>query len=883
MSLWIVPLFALLSATPVQAEYDRLDCGLRVVVIEDHTLPLVSVQLWFHVGSAHDPPSSPGTTHVARAVLEDRTDAALRLRATGAEFTSDTRRDGCYFATLIPSGFLAYAIGIEAEHLRPTPTSQATLADAVQSAARPASPMLSSARHLLRAAFSESPLAHPPGIVAASLADVTPGVIDAWLERWFIADNATLFVIGAVDAPTVKALVRDAFRDLPRRNTSRAAHAPLPPASNVQLAPSPAADAGVDIAWVTGRVGLFDNACVDVLMEHLCNPIDGPLHEALRDIGCRPPEWSRTAWSNAGLLTLRVDQHPVSRNDHEAIVETVRSQLRAATERVITPIGLNRARAMAKRRWRQQLPDFASRALELARHEVAAGDALLVDLHPRQIARVFVDDVRNAATKLLEARMVILPRTTQQPTTDTAIAPLLDILEPQPANALSSADAYELLLPYAKAVSPIAAPSPPGTLTIHALNNGVTVRSYRIPGATSAVVRTMPHGTGPLYPVFATLMALGARDRSVDAYRDYLTYHGLDLYPRIETPTPGLESRGSNDLVPQMMELQADLLRSPRDDDDAMAAAFQTIVSSFALRRGDPPDFEREEYYVPPGLIGWWPTDGGLPRSPQELRFSARALRDIGAVDVLVVGDVAPEDVRAAAELVWDDWRPAPAPYVWRGKRRYPLRALKDEPRRSVVLGGWIEDPETPFTIHIQETLLDVDLPPVQLDYGWRALGWIFGAAYQRNGALDARREWRWRWLLVEPDWLTYVALPEQQTAIDDIEAFLARSKRLKEGTLPDQHLTLVRRYAICDRLLAMNSVSAIADLLEFGITNPWDTNVLSDDDRLRELLKTMYRVRRRDVVAIGPPEQEIDLSDYSNAPRRQQRSQKPTDDNDSR
>ena len=37
--------------------FEKLSSGLRLCVIEDHALPLVSVQLWFKVGSSFDPPT----------------------------------------------------------------------------------------------------------------------------------------------------------------------------------------------------------------------------------------------------------------------------------------------------------------------------------------------------------------------------------------------------------------------------------------------------------------------------------------------------------------------------------------------------------------------------------------------------------------------------------------------------------------------------------------------------------------------------------------------------------------------------------------------------------------------------------------------------------
>jgi zinc protease len=46
-----------------------LDNGLRVVVQEDSRLPLVAIDLWYHVGSRHDPPGRSGLAHLFEHML----------------------------------------------------------------------------------------------------------------------------------------------------------------------------------------------------------------------------------------------------------------------------------------------------------------------------------------------------------------------------------------------------------------------------------------------------------------------------------------------------------------------------------------------------------------------------------------------------------------------------------------------------------------------------------------------------------------------------------------------------------------------------------------------------------------------------------------------
>ncbi len=67
-----VSLFALASLTPSAAirptklayQLATLPNGLTVVLSEDHSTPIVNVQLWYHVGSRNEKPGRTGFAHL---------------------------------------------------------------------------------------------------------------------------------------------------------------------------------------------------------------------------------------------------------------------------------------------------------------------------------------------------------------------------------------------------------------------------------------------------------------------------------------------------------------------------------------------------------------------------------------------------------------------------------------------------------------------------------------------------------------------------------------------------------------------------------------------------------------------------------------------------
>src|SRR5437667_276303 len=65
-----------LFAAPGVPETRTLPNGLRIVILEDHTLPLVSVSLWTHAGSKDEIETSAGYAHFLEHLVQRGTDTA---------------------------------------------------------------------------------------------------------------------------------------------------------------------------------------------------------------------------------------------------------------------------------------------------------------------------------------------------------------------------------------------------------------------------------------------------------------------------------------------------------------------------------------------------------------------------------------------------------------------------------------------------------------------------------------------------------------------------------------------------------------------------------------------------------------------------------------
>ncbi len=610
-------------------EVSRLDNGLQVVFVPERTAGLVSVQLWYRVGSADDDPRRPGLCQVARTLLELCQEVPEPLRAADVHFESRTLRDACCFAWFLRPDLLDECLRLEAQRMECRTLDRGHVETARRTAAQRARNPDPALSRLLAGAFPDHPYQHPPEWTAESLDDLSPDDVEEFLRRWFVPGNATLLVIGDVQPPVVRELVRRHFGPLPWAEPPRRARFPLPKAETVESPATTGDRAGLDVAWVTGAAGSDESLASACLMQRLCNPVDGPLCAQLLATGCLPPRWRQESWRGAGMaiLTVDIDAQRMGGGGIPNIERIIREVLERAASTVPTEIELNRARALAARAARLRRADFRGRALTLGFYEVVAGDLMLAEWELPRITQLHVADLQHAANDLAHARTVWLRR---------------------------SAEASPSARPYVGIACSNPTSSQPANPQM--LSDFICVTIRPDPASALAVVRTLVTADADIAEAMGALMAVGSNRHSVEQIRDYLSYHGLDIFPVVYRKRVGLESRGPSACVPQMIEVHAELLRQPnRDEATAVDAAEHGQTLQRWLRAAISDD---ADWYVPPGLIGWRPPAEPLT-NPTRVRRALELLGTYRPVEIVVGGNVETAAVLDAIRTAWDGWGPS--------------------------------------------------------------------------------------------------------------------------------------------------------------------------------------------------------------------------------
>ncbi len=586
----MTPLIALvLAATQVldpPPRFETLPNGLRIGVLEDRTLPLVSVQLWLRGGSALDPPSTPGLCQLTRSALVARAGLPQRFTAAGLPLNSQTLRDASNIATIAPSPWLDFVLNIYRDTLAPRELTAGDLETAMPPVAQlRANPI---ERELLATLFEKHAYDEPPDLLGDALRHVTPETANQFAADWFSPAQTTILIIGDVSAIGAIESARQAFADLPHRA------APLPPwpePLEPQALTLHADDADAyDVLWLTDSYASLSNAALDVLMQRLCNPVDGRLAGRLDELGCPPPVWSRWAGKHAGALrlSLSASESPDSRPAGPILRDMLNAVLEKAAAERATPHQLIRARNLALADLLERRASLAVRALRLGEMERVGGDLLLCEFERPRLTNISVDQLRIAARELLDTRRVerFAPpgaAATERPPPDRRprLAPELEL--PQPPWI----DPAQLLDARATGTADSPPPAPPPidfeALTLPAVSSrtldATALQVCQLP-TEWAVVRLRTRG--PTEP------GLG-RKRPPAGVVEYATMHGIRMRLQPAAEHDEVALAGPAELWPQLLELA------------------QHLAPAVSLSRGDarrqPPGVRRHLTIVVPASL----------------------------------------------------------------------------------------------------------------------------------------------------------------------------------------------------------------------------------------------------------------------------------------
>src|SRR5687768_28313 len=276
----------------------QLPNGLNVILHQDTTVPVVAVNVWYHVGSANEKPGRTGFAHLfehlmfegSKNVPEGQFD--ILLEAAGANNNGSTNNDRTNYVIDLPSNALELALFLESDRmaylLDAMPPEQVnSQRDVVKNERRQSyenrpygmsslelDKMLWPANH----PYSWPVIGHMEDLTAATQADV-----QEFFKRYYAPNNASLVIAGDIDFDRTQSLVEKWFAEVPR---GAAVEPVAPPAAVLtqvkrQTLTDQVSLPRLYLGWLTPRLYAPGDATLDLVSSVLSDGKNSRLYKRL--------------------------------------------------------------------------------------------------------------------------------------------------------------------------------------------------------------------------------------------------------------------------------------------------------------------------------------------------------------------------------------------------------------------------------------------------------------------------------------------------------------------------------------------------------------------------------------------------------------------------
>jgi len=230
ISILSVPSVAPAAVRPPKLQYRiaTLSNGLTVVLSEDHSTPIVHVQLWYHVGSKNERPGRTGFAHLFEHMMfkgsknvEPEAHTSF-ISSVGGQSNAYTTEDATVFWETAPQQYLPLMLWLEADRMATLRVDEDTFKRERQVVKEERRMRVENQPYgrlseiIYDQAFTVHPYKHP---VIGSMQDLEAASVEDVRDFWrtfYVPTNCTLTIVGDFDLDQAQQFVQQYFGKVPK-------------------------------------------------------------------------------------------------------------------------------------------------------------------------------------------------------------------------------------------------------------------------------------------------------------------------------------------------------------------------------------------------------------------------------------------------------------------------------------------------------------------------------------------------------------------------------------------------------------------------------------------------------------------------------------------
>ncbi|WP_242054849.1 M16 family metallopeptidase [Nostoc flagelliforme] len=397
-----------------------LDNGLTVLTKEVHTAPVVSVQVWYKVGSRNELKGENGISHQLEHLMfkgtNDRPVQFGRLfSALGSQFNAFTSYDETAYFGTVQRDKLEALLTLEADRMENSLIGPEQLKSEKQVVISELqgyenSPGYRLSRAVMRAAFPNRAYGLSVGGTKADVEKFTVEQVRNYYQTYYSPENATLVITGDFATEPVLKVVKETFGKVSQRakknisrtiNNSSDASPSNPVAKKVPIVlKQPGSAALLQAVYPLPDIKHPDVPAIDVMDAILTGGRSSRLYQDLVESGLA----SSVSGGAAELIEpgwYEINATAAPGQELRKIAQVVQESLAKLQQQPVTSEELNRAKTQLQASYILGNQDITSQANQLGYYQTIAGDYHFIERYLAAIAKVTPAQVQQAAKAYL--------------------------------------------------------------------------------------------------------------------------------------------------------------------------------------------------------------------------------------------------------------------------------------------------------------------------------------------------------------------------------------------------------------------------------------------------------------------------------------------------
>ena len=218
------------AVRPPKLEYTMttLPNGMNVVFLEDHSTPIVHLQMWYHVGSKNERPGRTGFAHFFEHMMfkgsknVEPEGHPSYISSVGGQSTAYPNEDATVFWETVPSQYLPLILWLEADRLASLRSDEKAFKNEREVVKEERRMRIENQPYgrlqeiIADQTFTVHPYKHP---VIGSMKDLDAASVDdvrEFFQTYYVPNNATAVLVGDFDPKEALALVTQYLGRVPK-------------------------------------------------------------------------------------------------------------------------------------------------------------------------------------------------------------------------------------------------------------------------------------------------------------------------------------------------------------------------------------------------------------------------------------------------------------------------------------------------------------------------------------------------------------------------------------------------------------------------------------------------------------------------------------------